>query len=228
MPGQYGASDILATLGLASAFGKFEVQSFTVRSGKNQAQRRSRLNDVLEDIDTETILEYDISIKIKEFNVSSVKVNLGGEGYASGEFVVTKLGVKQVLNDHPEVSITVHTHPVKNPGSKHHARKYEFTLPALDWGVNSALSVSGAGLLDVTSVNTECSVDHTDELNREGTKWLIGTSHNGRIEETIEIAKGHGTLTVAAGWKEEPHSEKQGNTEFATITRKFHKFVDLT
>lgn len=229
MPGQYGADDILNTVGLATAFAKFEVKSFTERSGKNQAQRRSRLNDVLEDIDTETVLEYDLSILIKEFSVSSVNVELGGVGYGnSDKFVVTKVGVRQTLNAHPEVSITVHTHPEKVNGAAHHARKYTFALPVLDWGVNAALSVSGAGLIDITSVSTECSVDHADELNREGTKWLIGASHNGRIEETIEVAKGHGVLTIASGWFEEPQSQKQGNSEFATLTRKFHKFVALT
>ena len=230
MPTQYGAEDILATLELSGALGKFEVKSFTKRSGKNQAQRRSRVNDVLEDVNTETIEEYDISVIIKEFNVSSVKVNLGGEGYGTtNKFVVTKVGVKQSLNSHPEVSITAHTHPViAGTEAKHHTRKYEFTLPALDWGVNAALSVSGVGMADVTSVNTECSVDHTDELNREGTKWLIGTSHNGRIEETVEVAKGGGELAVQSGWVEEPSDEKQDSSDFATLTRKFHKFVALT
>jgi hypothetical protein len=223
MAEQLGISDILASLGLATALTKFEPRSLRKIAGSNHAQRRNRLNDVIEEGVLDAVEEYELSLIIKQFATGPVTLLLGGTGYEGEKFVVTKVGVRQVNNDHPTLSLTLHTHPVKVATAAHNARKYTITLPSLDWGVTSLASVTGTIPDDVTGVTFEAVVDHKDELNREGTKWLLGTTHNCQVTETIEIAKS-ASVTPASGWTAEPTAENETHDQYATKTVKHHKF----
>ena len=226
MAAQLGVSDILATLGLDTALADFEIQSFKKRSGTNYAKRTSRMGDVLDEGVLDTIEEYDLSLIINKYDAASAtQVILGGVGYGDpgSEIVVTKVGVRQVNNGNPTLSLTVHRHTVKVDGAAHHERAYTVVLPLLGWGVNALLSVTGTIPDVVASANFDASVDHKDELNREGTKWLLGASTNCQLAETIQLTQGVATITLVSGWKADPTESDELNTDYANLTLKHHK-----
>ena len=225
MAAQLGVSDILTALGLATALAKFEVKNFKQRNGVPYAQRKSRLGDVLQEGALVPIEEYDLTLSIKEFSVSSINLILGGLGYGAAEpkIVITKLGVRQVNNAHPMLSLSVHRHPTRiGDAAVHHARKYTIALPALDWGVNAVLSLDALAD-EVSSVSFDASVDHVDENNREGTKWMLGTSTNCQLVETIQFTKGATIGALNSAWYEDPEENDETDTEFAAVTMKLHK-----
>lgn len=224
MPEQLGAIDIIAALGLNTPLTKFETQEFTKSAGVKYAQRKSRMGDVIEEAVTETIEEYELSVIVKDHTNPAAIIILGGAGYGTGAdaLVVTRVSVRQTNNDFPTLSLTCHRHPVLVASATHHARKYTVTLPALGWGVNSVLSITGATPEEITSATFEASVDHVDKFDREGTKFLIGASTNCQLTETIEALKST-SPTLAAGWFADPATTKEQTAEFATKTLKHHK-----
>jgi hypothetical protein len=227
MAARLGVSDILTTLGLDTLLADYEIQKFRQRTGTNFAQRRTRLNDVAEEGVLDTIAEYELELIIKEYGGGALALDLGGVGYGDpgSEVVITKAGVRQVNNDNPRLTLTVHTHTVKVDDAAHHARKYAVTLPALDWGVNAVLSISGTIPDVIQSVTTEATCDHKDELNREGTKWLIGASHNGMIKETIQLTDGVASPVLNSGWKADPTDLDEENVKYADNTLVHHKYL---
>ncbi|MCS6898064.1 MAG: hypothetical protein NZM29_08840 [Nitrospira sp.] len=224
MPEQLGVSDILSTLGLASALNKFEIQEFTLTQGDPLVPRSNRLGDVVEELPIARVEEYELSLIIKEHSVNSVALVLGGAGYGTGAnaLCITGVTLRQVPNDFPTLSIKCHRHPVLVSGASHNPRKYTITLPNLGWGIQGVLSITGAVPEELTGYTLDVSIDHQDHFDREGTKFLIGGSTNCRLEETLEVLKST-TVTLAAGWFADPRSEKERSAEYKTKTLKHHK-----
>ncbi|MCZ7593122.1 MAG: hypothetical protein M5U15_13735 [Kiritimatiellae bacterium] len=227
MAEQLGASDIIGTLGLGTPLAKFETQEFTKTSGTKYAQRKSRVGDVIEEAVTETVEEYELSVLVKDHSKPAVTIDLGGAGYGSGAnaLVVTRVSVRQVSNNYPTLSLTCHRHPVLESGATHDARKYAVTLPALCWGINEVISITGATPPEeITSATFEASVDHVDKYNREGTKFLIGASTNCQLVETLEVLKSSDP-DLQTNWFADPAATKEITADFATKTLKHHRHL---
>lgn len=220
----YGVMDILTALGLNTALAKFDATAVRKRHGEMHARFQTRLNDTLKTEPTDTIEEYEVSIRIKEWNLTGLSLILGGVGYGSStKFVLTRFVLRQVNNVMPNLVLTVHTHPVKDTNAAHHARAWTVLLPALDWGVNAVMAVDALPD-ELNSATFEGAVQHVDEPDRTGKKWQIGASHDCVLTETLECEAGADLGALEDGWIEDPQDDDEGNTKFATEVHKYLKY----
>ena len=128
-----------------------------------------------------------------------VDIVLGGVGGA-GEWVATKVTVRQVNNADAIVSVTLHQHD--GNGNLHLAQKYTVSLPLSGYGVtaNPITGLAGDDCADnCVSMEWSAEIMHKDKTNRLN-DHLVGFSQGCRIDCTQTYVDNAETLTADPNW----------------------------
>lgn len=199
---QFGASDLLATLGVTAA--DFEIQSVTPKTTTKQAVTKTRLNAYVAgsvvQFDEQT--EYELVLKAKTEAGAAATFSIGGSGVGTGaNIVITKALARMTANDYATLNVTCHLHATTTTHEGTPAAT-AITTPVLGFGIIALPAVSGALPDELQSAEWGVEVEHKDYTTRVGVHI---TGHSSAVKYTfnLEMLDTGTAPTLDTGWKSE-------------------------
>jgi hypothetical protein len=197
---EFGASDLLATLGVTAA--DFEIQSVTPKTTTKQAVAKTRLNAFIRDsvVQFDEQTEYDLQLKAKTSGGATATFSIGGSGVGTGtNIVITRAAARMTANDYATLSITCHLHDTTTTHEGTPAAT-SITTPSLGFGIIALPAISGTLPDELQSADWSVEVEHKDYTTRTGTHL---TGHSSAVKYTfgLEMVDSGTEPTLDTGWK---------------------------
>jgi hypothetical protein len=218
----FGATDILATLGVTAA--DFEIQESNPGSNeKDIATVMSKLGAYVSG-GTAQYNErdsYGVTLKAKkESSVTSPTIALGGAG--TDDLVLVRFSLRQVFNDFAVIKVDGHKH---TGDATHTTSPASVSVPSMTIGFGVLDKVCLDALQDdIQSIEWTIEGQHVDKLTRLGV-FMVGATHGFKQTCQVELVDNGASPTLATGWLRDAADVITRNTDFGTRTIRASKYT---